>query len=301
MSGFVIAHAYDGKILDLGVARLMRRRVIRFYPLYAAGFAIGVARQLVLMRYGSGEMSAIWLLIAGAASMVFLPCPPTPRTDAIAPVNNPAWSLLFEIWINLAYAATARWLTIPILIVTVLLSGTMLAACRIAGLPPGGGVHWHDFSMGILRVTYSFPLGILLYRTTARTAPAWYGWIAFPIAVASFLAPLGDLFDVWFTIALSPLIVFLGSRCHIRHKISDYLGSTSYFLYAVHFPLMLLAAGVAARLGLPTAPLIFALLAALLAVAPIVDRAFDRPLRRRLSRYFASPVQSSADRGSISA
>src|SRR5215210_2241655 len=44
LSGFVIAHAYDHRFAEgLGPLAFIRYRIIRFYPLYLLGLAIGAS------------------------------------------------------------------------------------------------------------------------------------------------------------------------------------------------------------------------------------------------------------------
>ncbi len=72
MSGFVIANAYERRLRDMGVARFMRVRIIRFLPLFYLGGLLGLGRAVLLTLTDTSDVTP-----AGAlAYFFFLPAPP---------------------------------------------------------------------------------------------------------------------------------------------------------------------------------------------------------------------------------
>ena len=134
MSGFVIAYAYDKKIPTLGLGGFMRLRAIRFYPLYLLGLGFGVLRAMILLRLGTPELTYPGVIIALIAAIMFFPAPIlSTLSDGISPLNGPAWSLIFEMWINALYALFFRHLTTRILLFVVVMSAISLTIEASAG------------------------------------------------------------------------------------------------------------------------------------------------------------------------
>lgn len=283
MSGFVIAHAYEYRISDLGLFGFMRLRLIRFYPLYALGLCIGLLRQFILFFAGSHELSSTEIAISSFAALLFLPALPSATSDAIAPLNGPSWSLILEFWVNALYALFFRFMTTRILCTIVILAGASLVFSTISGAGLLGGPHWRDLAIGLGRVLYSFPLGVLIYRNRTRFVNSQlFGMIAIAATVMCFMLPFGDTYNCIFILFMSPVIVIFASGCVIFATVSDYCATMSYYIYAVHLPALMIVVGIANRAGISSAAASFVLIIGLLVTATSVDKYFDRPLRRRM-------------------
>lgn len=78
------------------------------YPLYLVGTVIGVAVPATGLLLG---MSHWWtwptLIAAALPALVMLPTPPLATPSAFYAFNSPAWSLFFEVAVNLLYAMLA--------------------------------------------------------------------------------------------------------------------------------------------------------------------------------------------------
>src|SRR3569623_3313952 len=89
-------------------------------------------------------------------------------TGQLFPFNGPSWSLSFEMLLNAVYGAVHRFLNPHVLAMT--LSGSaillLVAAVRFAGLD--AGYQWTDVLVGILRVAFSFAVGLVLHRLWSR-------------------------------------------------------------------------------------------------------------------------------------
>ena len=92
----------------------MKARLIRLYPMYLLGLAIGLAlsgaRRPARLAAGAAGRSSASSPLFGLA---FLPAPPHVELGLaghLYPLNAPAWSLFFELVANLVYALVARFL-----------------------------------------------------------------------------------------------------------------------------------------------------------------------------------------------
>ena len=120
LSGFVIAYAYDRKLTQgMTGEEFLQRRLIRLYPLFFVGIALGLLVTLVgSMHPGFTDNDGPYL-VQFLAALVFLPWP----SDAVAgmteasasPLNGPYWSLILEIHINLLFPIFFRWLGMGLL------------------------------------------------------------------------------------------------------------------------------------------------------------------------------------------
>lgn len=280
MSGFVIAYAYDVKIPTLGLAGFIRVRAIRFYPLYLLGLGLGVLRAVILLRLGTPEQSYSGLATAIAAALIFFP---SPISAGIAPLNGPAWSLILEMWINAAYALFFRYLTTRILGLVIIASAVALSMYASVG-EISGGPHWSDLPHGIARVCYSFPLGVLLYRHRHRMPDARrFGVASIAATAVCLMIPPCPYYNLLFILVLSPCIIILGSQTAFNPRLSAYMGMSSYCIYAIHSPLLMLASGMGNRLGLSEKAAVLGAIVGALAMTPVLDRLYDRPLREALS------------------
>jgi peptidoglycan/LPS O-acetylase OafA/YrhL len=300
MSGFVIAHAYESRIPELGFSGFLRLRAIRFYPLYMLGLSVGILRQLLVSTSGSHELSCTEVILSTLAALVFLPAPPSAVSDSIAPLNGPAWSLVFEIWINSVYALLFKFMTTPILFVAVVLAGASIVVAVMHGVGLGwphwhdlrlGGSHWHDLPAGASRVIYSFALGVLIYRNRDfLKVKQPYGIIGILAAALCFMLPYSSTYVCIFVIIISPMIVIWSFNCNINRVISDYCGIMSYFMYAVHWPVLLISIGIARKLGIPVYVIVVGTILAMLLAVQAIDKYYDRPIRKRLLGFHLSEV-----------
>ena len=105
LSGFVISRAYDRRLAaDWTPLPFFRLRLVRFYPLYALGLALGATREMLLLAtHNHFALPAPLLFGALAAAALFLPFPLEQRDNYLFAMNPPSWSLLYELLVNVAY------------------------------------------------------------------------------------------------------------------------------------------------------------------------------------------------------
>jgi peptidoglycan/LPS O-acetylase OafA/YrhL len=299
MSGFVIAHAYDRRLAGgtMGFGGFIKARLIRFYPLYLIGLCAGLLRVGLQIANGSASFSLVEPLVALAFALLFLPAPPSAfGGDKLYPLNLPSWSLGVELLVNGIFAAFHRRFSSAVLAATVAIAGALLIATCLAGLIWNIGPLWHHGWGGMLRASFSFPLGVLIYRHRDRIPalplPAMIGPLLLAICLVAPTSALGAGYDLLFTTVLAPAIVVISiaQPAPLWRPLCTWLGRTSYPLYAIHWPLLFIAAGAARAIGVSPDLLIGGTIAGLLACCwylDVIDEQFRRSLGARRAELAA--------------
>lgn len=298
LSGIVIANSYEKKLqTGLSPTAFMQIRMARIYPLYIFGSFITVISVFFNL---TDEFTTAQALSALPLALLLLP-------SALNgfPLNGPAWSVFFELISNLAYGIFIKSLTDHVLKLIILLSAFVLVA--IVAVHPK---HHLDvgfsfpFYGGIFRTTYSFFLGVLLYRKFLASkeprlpalAKTFMPWLF--IAALTFLLILNPSIELRpYLVILIVLFVFPVLIYHslwfqpngMGAKIFQTLGLASYGIYALHAPLAVFFNGMLAKNFdihvehyAPWSGLAF--LVFLFAFCLILDRLYDRPIRRLMLR-----------------
>ncbi len=289
ISGFVIAAAYDeARIARIGVGGFIRARLIRLYPTFLLGMLILPAYfAWVAVRDGAWLAEPGALLRSLAAGLVFLPSHlPSAEVweqEALFPLDMPAWSLMFELAVNLAYVLLLPWLSRFVLVFIVIGSGLILMSSQI---PLNGldlGWSWPTLPWGFPRVTFSFFLGVLVARSRIPR-PA--------IPAILVLAAIPALFWVpgWLAILIGfPLVLVAATRPgQGPSRIMAALGALSYPLYAIHYPLLHWTRPLFTAWEVPDPWLAPANLAVILACAILALKLWDAPMRRWLARRWGT-------------
>lgn len=298
LSGFVLAHAY-GKRLEGGWSTLsfMRARLIRLYPLYLVGLAIGVAMAVVGVLRGWDATPLGQVGVFALFGLLFLPAPPiyTFGGGHLYPFNGPAWSLFFELLVNLVYGLIARFLNRWVLglIIAAGAAGVVFTVLRHADVG-GPGWLWSHFDAGLARVMFGFFAGVALFRMRGAMqlgrVPAILPVLLFVAVIAAPVpAEWRRLYEAGAAIVLMPLLVWLASQAKISgwiERASIGLGAVSYGVYVLHVPLLVLLNTVAgaAHIALPGWVIVGAIVILAGGAAAFLHHAYDGPVRRRLSR-----------------
>ena len=283
LSGFVICHAYHAKLqAGMGVSRFCAVRLIRLYPLYIAATTLGllyiVARTALLHQAWAGSVPTLQTLVL---SILFLPNPSDHvGLTGLFPFDLAAWSLFFELAVNLAYAVSVGWLTTRRLVFIAGMTRRTLL---------GGG----------FRVVFSFTAGVLIYRfrlaspaARIKVPFALEGLLLFLIAI--FLVhPTGlwaGPFDLLCIVVAFPVAILVGSRIEpaLTPRFSALLGYLSYPVYVLHTPIALIVAGIwkVSAASDPTAAMPLSggmMVVAVLLGSYCLTRWYDVPLRAWLT------------------
>jgi peptidoglycan/LPS O-acetylase OafA/YrhL len=299
LSGFVLAHAYAHRLSNgLGLWEFARLRFIRLYPLIVLGTLIGLAvMSLHFFENGNGD----WL---GAALSTVLGAFNLPSwfmaQASVFPMDEPQWSLFFEVIANLVYGAVSVVLSRSVLLAIVVLGAASLvyAGLKLGSLNVG---FWKEhFWGGLPRVTYSFFVGVALYAAPrpARLSPAVAALLVAALGVLLFV-PLRLSLLAEFAIVLVGLPLILHFSASVRAsglmmRACFFLGAISYPLYMIHMPLVRLMEAVKHRIdpdaahGLILAPLALVML---IAAGWLAWKVWDVPIRAWLGRKPGFPVR----------
>lgn len=276
MSGFVIGRAYEDKLLaGMPWRRFMLLRIARLYPSLFLGALVGLVAYFVIP---AGTYRLGWYSIGH-----FFLIPDLTSHEGIFPLNGVLWSLFFELVINAGHGLVVRRMSTVKLSVCVLAMGVWWAWEASQGTW-GGGWNRETFIGGLARVGWSYGAGLLLHRVTQDR---WSIPAIVPIALAALVLLLPSVSAPTPRIILSvfvlfPLIVALAVASDIPARgrgVARWLGAISYPLYAIHHPLLLV---VVTRFEASLAGRWMVVAVAIIAVATVVEYAWDRPLRTRL-------------------
>lgn len=287
LSGFVIAHAYRDRLLaGMSLREFVRLRAIRLYPLIAFGAALGGGCWLFYASYKGTELD--WTFpLALAANIVALPSPVPATFDPapIFPINEPSWSLFFELLANLAFAGLAPFLTRRVLLAIIVVSFIVLVWLT----KPFGGFYYGNFLSGFPRTSFSFSLGILIYtlHRDRLLPPIRLGFVPLSIVLLAVFSPVkhwgGDFYEFACVVVVFPLVLTAGAQNEPNGavaRVAAWSGALSYPVYVLHLPLLRFAdvlwGGTWQRL--------FGMAVLIVAVAFLVLKLYDEPMRRWLSR-----------------
>lgn len=298
LSGFVMSHAYSER-LDAGmsVRTFLKARIIRLAPFYYLGLALGTLAPLCGAPPDGQPLPSSELATDFVHGLFLLPVLQTPGTR-LYPLNQPCWSLLFEVVANLLMALFWRRLSNRVLLAVCAVSAAalMIVACRFGTIDFGWKAeHWW---VGFARVGYSFPLGVLLHRQRERLAFSANPYVALALVGAVLMAPMEGqqqaIYGIACIVAVLPTLVLLGRRDPIRgQRLFLAAGAVSYGLYAIHSPTgallkLALFKGLNVDVSRFTPLSGFLALPAIAGLVSILDTRFDRPARRWLSGTFGA-------------
>jgi peptidoglycan/LPS O-acetylase OafA/YrhL len=295
LSGFVITHAYEGRIRSgLPASNFIAVRLIRFWPMIALGVLLG-AIQLLLLPSPSDQGLSTFDKLAGAAfNLAILPSF-FGQNRRMFTTNAPEWSLFYELAINIAFARGLTALRGSWLVVALLLSalGLALASVHYGGLNVG----WQrsQLPVGFLRVFFSFMTGVAIHRSQESWGrylpkiPARFVLLAAALLLWFPAGPsLRPFYDIGFVLLLSPLLVAQGTRLQPQSSsrgAARWLADLSYPLYAIHHPVLKMVQAMVSRHPGLSIPLLLGFLTLLLVASPLLGRRLDAPIRKRLARW----------------
>lgn len=292
LSGFVIANAYSERLANgMPFREFMRIRFIRFFPFYLLAFLLGVVVLIMELNMpGSRDWNVVSIGFAIGAGLLLLPAPFAP-SGAFYPLNLPCWSLGFELAINAFYAIIHRWLKTPILLALIGLSalGVGRYALYFGSMNYGDG--WADIIAGASRVSYSFFVGILVWRFRGRRSVNTTATVTIGFVVALILlAQAGPMpFDLIMVLAVFPPLVWLAARFEPGDHIAPLfikLGLASYGVYVIHTPIGQIIERIATANGIvipiPVVGIVFIIGVTMLVLW--LDKNFDQPMRHWLLR-----------------
>lgn len=278
LSGFVIARAYEARLRQgMPVRRFMLLRVIRLWPLIVLGTLLGAIAAM-------GNHSEPVLLALTVSGLLLVPF--SVHGLVFFPLDNPLWSLFYEVWANALYAVIARFRWMPVLLAA--LGAVLLAYITWRGHHISGGATANTLAVGVGQILWSFFAGILMHRiiTPSRAArlpgaPFW------ALAPALFVLLINYNFGPWYddlcVFIAFPAVLTLGLKDIAVGRARDAAllsGALSYPLYALHMPFVSQIKGFHDG----RVPSMALMLVIVLAVSYAAWRLYDEPVRAWLTR-----------------
>lgn len=308
LSGFVLASAYEDRLkARMKLRAFAWRRFVRLWPLIGFGVLLGAVYEYQRAMGGASAIvsphdpvgtaplsyAMITLLLGTSALLI-----PQLTSHRLYRLNDPMWSLLFEVGINLVWAVSARWLRTWVLLTVALFASLAVAylAKSLGGM--NGGHSPETIPLGVVRVVFNFSVGLLLFRLyrTQRfritlPAPALMIIVVAILAVPQ-LSNGGTIYDIAVTLFAVPVVVFLGGNQASKRDGSRFVkisGEVSYPLYVLHQPLWMLSTAALTATGVAVSlPVALTLPIAFLAASWAVLKSLDEPARQTLMRRFSN-------------
>ncbi len=306
LSGFVIAHAYDEKLRSgtMTVRDFVVTRLIRLYPVYLLSVLLCASIALVkhFLQHKVGDPDSLHLAMMLGLTVLFLPTH-LAGNASLFPLNGPYWSIFYELIANFVYALIRPVLTLRNLLVLIISSGAIVVYAAFAEGNLNIGFTWGVLPIlaGLARSLFGIFLGILLFRQKAELLAffntifrnGFSPWLAVVIIAAALASPsvpmLDPLIDLLLIGCVFPvLVLYLADGTSTKYeKVLLLLGSASYPIYVLHVPVaQYLAFGAKAMIA-KTAPFSgIILVAVLIGLSVVVEKRFDLPVRRWLSKTF---------------
>jgi len=301
LSGFVIAMSYENRLAStLKIKDFIAARILRLYPIY--GFSTLLAAALIFVSRGLCHPRV--LVHDMSLGLLFIPNLGG-RSPELFPLDKAAWSLFWEMLVNIAYAVLVRFRAAQsrILVLTVAASLTVLGWWGThSGTVDGGSMH-STFNLGFARVGYSFFAGVLICRLYKRQGLPRMG-VRTSVLIAAvvcgvFTAILMTSFAnsaavQMITISLIfPALIYIGACVHIPTgtiPVASVLGEVSYPLYLLHLPLFGLLLGRRGAALIARYPhehyLLFLLVAGCIITFAWMVAKYDIAVRKRLAALY---------------
>ena len=257
LSGFVISHAYDLRLLKgFSVRDFMVARIIRLYPLILVGAGMGTLLWFARIRI-AGDVNANSVVVAAISNTLLLPTAALTHLRPFSyPINGPLWSLASEMIINLIYAIFIFALNVKFLFSLAVASLFALIILVYAHGTLDVGFFWSDFELSYVRVLYPFLMGVLLRRLNS----CFFRQLRFAhsstlLLIFIFINPFGGgpFFEILAVAFLFPTVILFGASARPNRAFDGMwsrLGFISYPLYVTHYPIVVSFGNAARSLGL---------------------------------------------------
>ncbi|KQW69196.1 hypothetical protein ASE17_12885 [Phenylobacterium sp. Root77] len=301
LSGFVLMHTYEKRLKSgLGGRKFLWQRLVRLYPLYFLGFAIGVAAMAVNIRFGPDHLDRE-VVLSVLTNLVLLPGITDNPEQSLFPANFPAWTLFFEFIMCGVFGFFAYRFSIRQLAVAVGVSGAILAFLVGRHSTMDLGPEWGTFFGGGARAAFGFFNGMLLYKLRERAGGGrvvqsnLMALSLIGLMILSFLPGVNEhvigesrfaTLNLILLMVFNPMLIWFAAQYEPSPrlaKIGLFLGGISYGVYVLHVPLYRMAEALAGATGVNLATYApwagIAVFPVVLGSAWLAERYFDVPVR----------------------
>lgn len=245
LSGYVMARTYEERLRSgaITATRFTWMRIRRLWPVMAIGAALGFNVALIAAGPSSELLVAFlfaMLLIPGSATVPYI-------------LNLPAWSIFYELLANILHGAWLARLGDGAMIVALAVCSVLfLGSFAFTGFPRILDETTVTMQVAVIfRALVSYIMGVLAYRLLQDRAPVHIPVMAGCAAMVGYIALVSLVqFPLWpvpFIFVIAPLALIAGLDRSAPERISHVLGTISFPLYAIHFPVI--AACLLAGLG----------------------------------------------------
>lgn len=310
LSGFVLAYAYDDRRDSMGIQKFLVARLIRLHPMVVFGVALGLLSYICDPFNRSGnpapwiesQQAPAWKLFGCAVGSLFMvPTWALPnRFGSYFSLNAPSWSLMWEYAASLAYALVLWRVRNAVLACIVAVSALAIAIATYDSDTLALGFGWGQMIYALIRVSFSFCLGVLLFRLRVRrNIAAGFVLLSALLLLLFWLpgwgnsesgdVPLNWLYDLSVVMFAFPVIVLIGAAASVSGrvgKVCDFCGRISYPIYMIHYAFILVFVDYVwtrAITGTALYAFIVASTISMIAVSYAILVAYDEPLRRQLN------------------
>lgn len=287
LSGFVLAKAYESKLASgLSRAKFIKIRVLRLYPMYFLGMLIGIVA-VVAKAIGSHATPAVPIAPAVAYGIFMLPAV---GLQTLFPLNTPSWSLFFELLINVVFCLLLVRISKSIIIAVCLISGGVMAWATLSVGNADFGFNWATSPLGLVRVTFGFSVGLLIWRLNIAhfSRRSWLALLPMGLLLILLVAPVPDalrgIYAAAFVLIATPSLLMMGAIWQAPSAIRplcNVSGELSYPLYAIHRPTLFFAA-VPRALNIPTVIWVPLMMGGLAALSWMLGRHVDPYIRDKI-------------------
>jgi len=252
LSGFVVAYAYDDRIGQrIGGDQyriFLWKRFVRLYPMIFFGTLMGFGVSIIGSLQPTHHLNVIATAALLPASLVLAPLGLLFSYDAF-PLDNPMWSIFFELIANAVYGAAPktsfalRW---------ALLAGAALALFAVSyvfgGLQRVGFHNFGSFAAGFVRVAYPFAAGVFIFRLGFHNRSRIPSILAEILVCAALLVVLWmpsisdtRIYDGVAVTAIFPLLILFSIKAAVWAPAAGFwrfIGKLSYPFYIIHVPII---------------------------------------------------------------
>ncbi|MBR8084577.1 acyltransferase family protein [Burkholderia vietnamiensis] len=292
LSGFVIDYAYTARMRNgLTLKEFARARIIRLYPLIVIGAIIGTLLELMRSISQHNAHGAVNTLIAGVIASLCLPAWPSLMPQPFS-INQPSWSLFFELAANAAFALVLCRLSTRKLALATSLAAVIWLYAAYVGQSASGYLH-ENLAWGFSRVAFPFMTGMLIQRCRTLVKPPKLPFaVASAILIAAF-APLhftpsvDALYGAAMLFFVFPLIVLCSQATNPSNRLLPLIKASaniSYPIYILHFSVLTCISTLRKVLHLPDLAWLGVGTVCSIAVASAISRIYDEPVREFLNR-----------------